>query len=121
MLLLKCLRENLLIPNVQRNGGADEGGYEGATVIEPMKAYYDTPIATLDFASLYPSIMQAYNLCYSTLVSPADVGKLSPELYQKSPCGHVFVRATTKKGMYLRNWLLFCLCVYFVKVYYHKF
>lgn len=42
--------------------------YEGATVIEPKKGYYDDPVATLDFASLYPSIMMAHNLCYSTLV-----------------------------------------------------
>ena len=33
--------------------------YEGATVLDPMTAFYDEPIATLDFASLYPSIMQA--------------------------------------------------------------
>lgn len=39
-------------------GGDDSGGYEGATVIDPKKAFYDIPIATLDFASLYPSIMQ---------------------------------------------------------------
>ena len=42
--------------------------YEGATVIEPNKGYYDVPIATLDFASLYPSIMMAHNLCYTTLL-----------------------------------------------------
>lgn len=35
-------------------------GYEGATVIDPKKAYYEIPIATLDFASLYPSIMQVF-------------------------------------------------------------
>jgi DNA polymerase elongation subunit (family B) len=52
------IRENLLIPNIAKHGGGDEGGYEGATVIEPKKAYYTLPIATLDFASLYPSIMQ---------------------------------------------------------------
>ena len=57
MLLLKTRRENLLIPNLARQGG-DDSTYEGATVIEPKKAYYEVPIATLDFASLYPSIMQ---------------------------------------------------------------
>ena len=57
MLLRKTKQVNLLIPNVAKHGG-DDGTYEGATVIEPKKAYYEVPIATLDFASLYPSIMQ---------------------------------------------------------------
>lgn len=99
MLLRKCRRENLLIPNMARHGNSDEGGYEGATVIDPKKAYYEVPIATLDFASLYPSIMQAYNLCYSTLVAPSDVSKLPENTWDKSPCGHVFVKSTTKKGI----------------------
>lgn len=40
----------------------------GATVIEPKKGFYQNPVATLDFASLYPSIMIAHNLCFSTIV-----------------------------------------------------
>jgi DNA polymerase delta subunit 1 len=59
----------LLIP-VDRNNGGDGVGYTGATVIEPIRDYYIDPVATLDFASLYPSIMMAHNLCYSTLVHP---------------------------------------------------
>lgn len=46
--------------------------YEGATVLEPQKGFYDKPIATLDFASLYPSIMIAHNICYSTLLVDSD-------------------------------------------------
>jgi len=44
-------------------------GFSGATVIEPVKGYYkDVPISTLDYTSLYPSIMMRYNLCYSTII-----------------------------------------------------
>jgi DNA polymerase delta subunit 1 len=45
--------------------------YEGATVLEAKQGFYKDPVATLDFASLYPSIMMAHNLCYSTLL-PRD-------------------------------------------------
>lgn len=56
--------------------GSDEQ-YEGATVIEPKKGYYDVPIATLDFSSLYPSIMMAHNLCYTTLLDRATITRLN--------------------------------------------
>ena len=58
MLLRKCNKVKLLIPNLPKHA-VDQETYEGATVIEPKKAFYEEPIATLDFASLYPSIMQA--------------------------------------------------------------
>jgi len=44
------------------------GGFEGAVVIRPLPGFYQTPVVTLDFASLYPSIMRAYNMCFSTLI-----------------------------------------------------
>jgi DNA polymerase elongation subunit (family B) len=56
--------------------GSDEQ-YEGATVIEPKKGYYDVPIATLDFSSLYPSIMMAHNLCYTTLLDKSTIERLN--------------------------------------------
>lgn len=46
----------------------DEIEYKGATVLEPVPDFYTDPVATQDFASLYPSIMQAYNLCPSTIL-----------------------------------------------------
>lgn len=57
---------DVLIPTYQSQQGDDN--FEGATVIEPKRGYYDKPIATLDFSSLYPSIMMAHNLCYTTLL-----------------------------------------------------
>ncbi len=62
----KAAEHNLLIPVDRVNPSGDK--YEGAVVIEPTRGYYTEPVATLDFASLYPSIMMAHNLCYSTLV-----------------------------------------------------
>ncbi|KAK4538200.1 hypothetical protein CDCA_CDCA16G4225 [Cyanidium caldarium] len=101
----KATRVGLLVPDLPRKQGDSGGGgdsgpqYEGATVIEPKKGFYRMPIATLDFASLYPSIMMAHNLCYSTLVRESDVKRLRPEDYVRSPLGHCFVRPTVRKGI----------------------
>jgi len=35
-------------------------------IMEPTSAFYSSPLLVLDFQSLYPSIMIAYNYCYST-------------------------------------------------------
>ncbi|KAH0553475.1 hypothetical protein GP486_006454 [Trichoglossum hirsutum] len=43
-------------------------------VMEPVSNYYNSPVVVLDFQSLYPSIMIAYNYCYSTYLG--DVSDL---------------------------------------------
>jgi len=37
-------------------------------IMEPASAFYSSPLLVLDFQSLYPSIMIAYNYCYSTCI-----------------------------------------------------
>lgn len=37
-------------------------------VMEPQSAFYNSPLLVLDFQSLYPSVMIAYNYCYSTFL-----------------------------------------------------
>lgn len=66
--------EGYVIPSMKGEGTDEQ--YEGATVIEPKKGYYDVPIATLDFSSLYPSIMMAHNLCYTTLLEKHTIERL---------------------------------------------
>jgi len=63
----KALESGFKVPALEY-GSTPEQGYEGATVLDAEKGAYYTPITALDFASLYPSIMMAHNLCYSTLV-----------------------------------------------------
>ena len=41
-------------------------------VMEPMSAFYKSPLVVLDFQSLYPSTMIAYNYCYSTCLGRVD-------------------------------------------------
>ena len=50
----------------------DEGTFTGATVLTAIPGVYTDNIAVLDFASLYPTIMIGYNLCYSTFVMNDD-------------------------------------------------
>jgi DNA polymerase delta subunit 1 len=67
----KARQLNFIIPTFRGGppgtAGADDG-YQGATVLDAQTGAYYGPVTALDFASLYPSIMCAHNLCYSTLV-----------------------------------------------------
>ena len=82
--------------------------YKGATVLVPTPGYYKHPIATLDFASLYPSIMQSHNLCYSTWIDPKDRnrmldlqrrGKIKLEATKTATGVHFFVHPDSFKGL----------------------
>ena len=99
-LFRKALEQKLVIPNLKSE--ATDEQYEGATVIEPTRGYYDVPIATLDFASLYPSIIQAHNLCYTTLLNKTTIEKLGlkkDEDYIVTPNGDMFCTTTKRKGL----------------------
>lgn len=74
-LFRKANEEGYVIPALK--GDCSDEQYEGATVIEPKKGYYDVPIATLDFSSLYPSIMMAHNLCYTTLLDKHTIDRMN--------------------------------------------
>jgi DNA polymerase delta subunit 1 len=86
--MAKKARElGFVIPTFRRGpsgpDGPAEDGYQGATVLEAQTGAYYGPITALDFASLYPSIMCAHNLCYSTLVMAPKYDNLPGVEYEQ--------------------------------------
>ena len=81
--------------------GRRTAGYQGATVLDPVRGFYgpDEPVVTMDFASLYPSIMCAHNMCYTTRLAP---GQAVPEGVEVDTCpgtGARFVTRATHVGL----------------------
>lgn len=92
-----------------------------ALIMEPESRFYADPLIVLDFQSLYPSMIIAYNYCFSTCLgrvehlgsnTPFEFGasmlRVSRQLLQQllerdlvtiSPCGVVFVKREVREGI----------------------
>lgn len=61
--------ENLLLVSPSKKQVGGQNALECLPlVMEPQSAFYSSPVLVLDFQSLYPSVMIAYNYCYSTFL-----------------------------------------------------
>ncbi|KAJ0422161.1 hypothetical protein BJY00DRAFT_300527 [Aspergillus carlsbadensis] len=61
--------ENFMLVSPSRKQVGQQNALECLPlVMEPQSDFYTSPLLVLDFQSLYPSIMIAYNYCYSTFL-----------------------------------------------------
>lgn len=90
-------------------------------ILEPQSKYYTNPVLVLDFQSLYPSMIMAYNYCFSTClgrvdnlckVGASDFGctslNISSDVLRRlarddnihySPVGVAFVKTSVRRGV----------------------
>ncbi|AFR32472.1 DNA polymerase [Leporid alphaherpesvirus 4] len=100
-------------PRAAGGGGGRNVGYQGATVLDPEAGFHMSPVVVFDFASLYPSIIQAHNLCFSTLALDrgALAGLTAKQDYLEINVGGAdiyFVKPHVREsllGILLRDWL----------------
>ncbi|KAJ5116216.1 hypothetical protein N7456_000564 [Penicillium angulare] len=65
--------ENYLLVSPSRRQVGQQNALECLPlVMEPQSDFYTSPVLVLDFQSLYPSVMIAYNYCYSTFLGRAS-------------------------------------------------
>jgi len=72
--------------------------YVGATVLEPLTGVYLTPVTVVDFKSLYPSIIRAHNLCYSTFVINGNETSVSEFKWADDTGNHCYQFVDKKKA-----------------------
>uniref|UniRef100_A0A8H7YAJ4 DNA polymerase n=1 Tax=Psilocybe cubensis TaxID=181762 RepID=A0A8H7YAJ4_PSICU len=87
-------------------------------ILEPASAFYSSPLLVLDFQSLYPSVMIAYNYCYSTCLGritsfqgtykfgvvnnldiPAELIEKLQDHINVAPNGMMYVKPNVRKGL----------------------
>ena len=85
-ILYETRKAGYLVPVLPRT--ESESKFQGATVLEAHVGHYTRPVCGLDFASLYPSIMIAHNMCYSTVVLDDKFMNLPGVEYSTIDCGH---------------------------------
>lgn len=78
----------------KRNIERREHGLKGAFVLNPDIGFHDNCVVYLDFKSMYPSIIQSFNICPTTLLHSTKETK-----FVETPTKTKFISPKIKKGI----------------------
>lgn len=80
--------------------------FQGATVLDASIGFHEQPVMCLDFASLYPTTIIAFNLCYSTCEwrkeKPFECPRIPEsdrDRYTLAGTDVSFIKSTVRKGV----------------------
>lgn len=101
LLLRECRSRDRVIPpkpkeNLVHSRNKSSENLKGGEVLEPKRGLLDN-VVILDYKSLYPTIMMAHNLCYSTVIEHNE--DIDSQLTITPPSGGKFVTAQVSKGI----------------------
>ncbi|HLC59169.1 MAG TPA: DNA-directed DNA polymerase [archaeon] len=103
ILLREFNKQGFVIPNkpsdieiMNREREREEKELKGAFVLDPIAGLHTNYVAYLDFASMYPSIFMAFNICPTTILTKTS--KKSNETL-KTPYGTEFVSTKIRQGI----------------------
>ncbi|KZW02196.1 DNA/RNA polymerase [Exidia glandulosa HHB12029] len=115
-----CKPESFLVMSPSKDDvGKQNAIYATPLILEPRADFYTSPMVVLDFQSLYPSVMIAYNLCYSTCLGrvtqqnghwklgvrpdfelpPGLLDELGEESLFIAPNGLIYVKPEVREGI----------------------
>nr|XP_019042303.1 DNA polymerase zeta subunit [Kwoniella bestiolae CBS 10118]OCF21233.1 DNA polymerase zeta subunit [Kwoniella bestiolae CBS 10118] len=107
----------VLVSPSKEQVGLQNAPFAVPLIAEPESKYYTHPILVLDFQSLYPSIMIAYNICFSTCLGRVEKFKgtnkfgftelkvadglleLLKDYLTVTPNGMIFVKPAVRKSL----------------------
>ncbi|AEH60103.1 DNA polymerase Pol2 [Methanosalsum zhilinae DSM 4017] len=99
LLLREFRKHDYVLPprpdeNIVSSRNRESEGLKGGEVLEPKKGLLEK-VVILDYKSLYPTIMMAHNLCYTTVI---DIERPDGNII-KPPSGGEFVSAEVFRGI----------------------